>query len=216
MVEARIYRLRLGSPWRDLPAYFGPWRSVDTRWRRWNKAGVWTQALTEAGADAEGVLRFVDATHVKVHQAGANPAGGQAGQAMSRTRGGLNTKVTAVVELQGRSVALAGAAGATADVVAGPAIPLPAGHQIVGDKGYDSAAFREEIRQAGSTPCIPPRKNRTKPVRWHRGWYRRRHEVENFFQRIKTFRGVATRYDKLAATFLNAVRLVALLDWIRF
>jgi len=52
------------------------------------------------------------------------------------------------------------------------------------------------------------------PVRWHRGYYRLRHRVENFFQRIKRFRRVGTRYEKLALHFLGFVQLAAILDWL--
>ena len=77
MVEAFVFRLRAGCPWRDLPERFGAWSSVYTRWRRWNQAGLWTEVLALLADKAKGVLRHLDATHIKVHQHGSNPAGGQ-------------------------------------------------------------------------------------------------------------------------------------------
>ena len=135
---------------------------------------------------------------------------------MGRTCAGLTTKVTALVDTHGRAVTLALAAGPTADVVAGADVPLPAGKRVVADKGYASDAFRAEGRAAGSTPCIPPRKGRKRPSCYHRGWYRQRHKVENFFQRMKRFRRVASRYEKLDFYFLSVLQLAAIIDWLRF
>jgi transposase len=79
--------LRTGVPWRDLPAEYGPWSSVYTRWRRWCGSGLWTRLLAELGTAAFGEIRSVDCSHIKIHQDAANPAGGQSEQAMGRTKG---------------------------------------------------------------------------------------------------------------------------------
>jgi transposase len=50
---------------------------------------------------------------------------------------------------------------------------------------------------------------------YHRGSYRQRHKIENFFQRIKIYKRISTRYEKLALTFLNFVLLAAILDWLK-
>lgn len=89
MLEAMIYRVRTGCPWRDLPSEFGPWSSVYTRWRRWNLSGLWAGVLDLLAEKGSGTLRPLDATHVKVHQDAANPAGGQSEQSIGRTKGGL-------------------------------------------------------------------------------------------------------------------------------
>lgn len=214
MVEAMVFVLRTGAPWRDLPDHFGPWASVYTRWRRWCRSGLWPRLLELVGTLAGGQLRHLDATHIKVHQ-DASTGGQQEAQAMGMTKGGLNTKVTALVDGAGRALQLAAAPGQQAEVRAVEAIELPAGKRVVADKGYDSDAFRQSIRTRGSTPCIPPRQHRKDPVRWHRGWYRKRHQVENFFQRIKRLRRAATRYEKLALHFLGFLHLAAVLDWLK-
>lgn len=74
VVEAILWRLRTGAPWRDLPAEFGPWQTAYSRLRRWQAAGVWGRALAalQAEADADGrldwVCHFVDSTVVRAHQ----------------------------------------------------------------------------------------------------------------------------------------------------
>jgi transposase len=90
---------------------------------------------------------------------------------------------------------------------------LPAGY-IVADKGYDSDALVEVITAQGSQAVIPPRSNRLKPRTYDRHLYRDRHLIECFFSRIKQFRRVATRYDKLAESFLSFVHLACTIVWL--
>ena len=87
---------------------------------------------------------------------------------------------------------------------------------MLADKGYDADPLRRTLRQAGAVPVIPGRTTRKKKVAYDRARYRDRHLIENAFCRLKDFRRVATRYDKLAANFLSAVALAALLAfWLR-
>lgn len=102
MVEAMIYILRVGCPWRDLPDEFGPWNSVYTRWWRWNRNGIWALMLELLAREQEGSLVHLDATHVKVHQDASRIGGEQSDSAIGRTKGGLNTKVTALVDSRGQ------------------------------------------------------------------------------------------------------------------
>jgi len=218
MVEAMVYVLRVGCPWRDLPAVYGPWSSVYTRWRRWCRNGLWARLHKVLARQATGALRFLDASHIKVHQDASNPAGGQQHQAMGRTKGGLNTKLTAWVDSRGRVVQMALSPGQRADVRAVAQTPWPRGLRgktVVADKGYDSDAFRAALRQRGGRSCIPPRSGRRAPVWWHRGYYRRRHRIENFFQRAKRYRRIGTRYEKCDLYFLSFLHLAAILDWLK-
>jgi len=217
MVEAIVYILRVGCPWRDLPAIYGPWNSVYTRWRRWCLAGLWDKLLRVLARKARGRLRFLDASHIKVHQDASNPAGGQQNQAIGRTKGGLNTKLGAWVDARGRAISLSLAAGPAAEVTMAQASARPAlrGTVTVADKAYDSDGFRAQLRRWGSRPCIPPRSNRLRPVSWHRGHYRGRHKVENLFQRLKRYRRIGTRYEKNDPYFMGFVQLAAILDWLK-
>lgn len=209
------YVLRTGIPWRDLPSGFGPWKSVYTRFRRWCQSGLWAQLLALLGAGACGRIRSVDCSHIKVHRDAANTAAGQAAQAMGRTKGGFNTKLVAVVDALGRAVGLSVAPGERHDLRAcRPLVPWLAGQWVVADKGFDAADFRTALARTGAMVCIPPRSSRLAPYYFSQRLYRHRHTVENFFCRIKRHRRIATRYEKLAVTFLGFVYLATALDWL--
>ena len=79
-----------------------------------------------------------------------------------------------------------------------------------------SEKVRQRIRDEGALPVIPSRCNAAKQAYHPKRIYRRRHKVENYFCRIKDWRRIATRYDKLTHNFLAAVALVAALVWIKF
>lgn len=215
MVEGMIYLVRVGCPWRDLPELFGSWKGVYTRWRRWAQSGLWHAILCFLARQAEGCLRAIDSTFLKVHQHGANPAGGQEAQAMGRTKGGLNTKLHAVVDGRGRAVALLLSAGQVSDVKMAPELLQPFRRVIiVADKAYDSSALYEQLCTQQCRVCIANRLGRGRKLPFHRGWYRKRHRVENFFQRAKTMRRFATRYEKTLTSFFAVACLTAVLDWL--
>jgi transposase len=86
---------------------------------------------------------------------------------------------------------------------------------VTADKAYDSEEVRRQIRDEGALPVIPSRSNAVKKAYCPKRIYRKRHRVENYFCRIKDWRRIATRYDKLARNFTAAVCLVAALYWIK-
>ena len=96
-----------------------------------------------------------------------------------------------------------------ADVKAAPELLARAtrARYVLADKAYDADALRRSLRQAGAVPVIPGRRNRKRAIRYDKQRYRDRHLIENAFCRLKDFRRVATRYDKLAANFLSGVAL---------
>ena len=73
---------------------------------------------------------------------------------------------------------------------------MPRAKELLADKGYDSDWFRAALMAQGTTPCIPPRKNRKVQYHYDKDLYRQRHKIENVFGRIKDWRRVATRYDR--------------------
>lgn len=86
----------------------------------------------------------------------------------------------------------------------------PKAAAIIADRGYDSDALRDYIKERGATPVIPPKKNRKLQYRYDKDLYKTRNRVERFFCRIKDFRRVATRYDRQPYTFMAAVFLASI------
>ena len=85
---------------------------------------------------------------------------------------------------------------------------------FLADKGYDSDVLVATLQERGITPVIPSKANRREPRKTDFALYRERNLVERFFCKIKQYRAISTRYDKLANTFLAAVALVCVLLWL--
>jgi transposase len=211
-LESILFVLTEGCSWRAIDRPQARWNSVYQYFRRWCQRGVLKKVLTQFGPELAPGWHFVDSTHVKVHADGSNPAGGQALQAMGRTKGGLNTKIHALVNVRSQALVIALSGGNQADISLADELTecLPEGSTLIGDKAYDSSTLRQTAATKGIKTCIPARTNRTTTVPFSATVYRRRHRVENFFERIKRYRRVATRYDKLAETFLGFVCLAIL------
>jgi transposase len=86
---------------------------------------------------------------------------------------------------------------------------------VIADKGYDADCVRSCIRDQGAIPNIPNRKNRKKKYRWKKAVYRERNLVERFFNKLKQFRHIATRYDKLGANFFAFIQLASIRIFLR-
>ena len=146
---------------------------------------------------------------------GLRRKGGAQAQAIGPSRGGQTTKVHALTDVIGRPYVLTLTPGNVSDVTVAPALVTQArgARYILADKGYDADALRLALRQARAVPVIPGRANRKRKIVFDKVRYRERHRIENAFCRLKDFRRVATRYDKLAANFLSAVALATLVAY---
>jgi putative transposase len=85
--------------------------------------------------------------------------------------------------------------------------------KLLGDMAYDGDALRRWLDERGTMAVVPNRPNRKKPFRFDRKSYKQRHKIENAFCRLKDFRRIATRYDRLARNFLASICLVAAILW---
>jgi transposase len=136
---------------------------------------------------------------------------------VGRSRGGLTTKIHTRVDAKGRQICLLISPGEVHDVTCAEA--LLAGLKncavVIADKGYDADRVRAHIRAQGAIPNIANRANRKKKFRWKKTIYRKRNQVERFFNKLKQFRRIATRYDKLGAAFFAFVQLAAVRIWLR-
>ena len=92
---------------------------------------------------------------------------------------------------------------------------LPKDAMLLADKGYDANALRDAATARGAWANIPPKSNRKDPICFSKHLYKARNLVERFFNKIKHYRRIATRYDKTAENFLAALKLVAVRVWLR-
>jgi len=137
---------------------------------------------------------------------------------MGRSRGGLTTKIHAVVDAKGLPVRLSLTPGQAWDGKAAMDLldALPDKAMVLADKAYDADVIREMIRRQGAWANIPPKRNRKTPICFSRHLYKARNLVERFFSKIKHFRRIATRYDKLAENYMAMIKLASIRIWLRF
>ncbi len=136
---------------------------------------------------------------------------------MGRSRGGLTTKIHALVDAEGRPVKVLLTPGQTHDSQPVPDLLEDVEEDTIflGDKAYDTDAIRDLVEEKGGWANIPPKSNRKKTFAFCKWLYRYRNLVERFFNKLKQFRGIATRYDKRSDNFLAAVKLASVRIWIR-
>jgi transposase len=214
MVDAILWVLRSGAPWRDLPARYPSWKSVHTRFLRWSKRGIWKGVLDALATDFDDELAIVDASIVRVHQ---DAAGGKkkGSEHIGRSRGGPSTKIHAVVDGLGNPTKIEITEGQVHDVTQAPEMLKDArSTRVLADKAYDSNAVVAQLESQGSQAVIPPRRGRRVERPYDRDLFKSRFLVEQFFARIKRCRRVATRYEKLAVTFLAMVLIACILVWV--
>ncbi|MGW2206900.1 IS5 family transposase [Streptomyces sp. NPDC001774] len=238
-----VWKFRTGTAWRDVPERYGPWATLHTRFRRWTADGTFDRMLraAQAKADAAGDVEWlvsVDSTVVRAHQHAAGaPKRGLRAPALGRSRGGLTSKIHLACDGRGRPLAFVVTGGNTNDCTRftavmeairvprlGPGRPRVRPDHVLGDKGYSSKAIRAWLRRRGIPHTIPERadqvRNRARrgsrggrPPAFDREAYKHRNVVERCFNRLKQWRGIATRYDKTAQSFEAAVALASLLMW---
>ncbi len=167
-----------------------------------------------AGHDA--AVQMIDTSIVRVHQHGACITRNRR-QSMGRSRGGLTSKIHAVVDTNGLPIRLALTAGEAHDNrLAGKVLSrLKSGTMLLAARGYDADWIRDLATKKSAWANIPPRSNRNDPICFSPYLYRARNLVERFFNKIKQCRWVATRYDKLAANYLTFIQPASIRLWLR-
>jgi transposase len=98
---------------------------------------------------------------------------------------------------------------------AGDLIEGLAAENLIADKAYDGDAIYQQVIDQGGDPVIPPRRHRKRQHSYDKALYKERNRVERFFSRIKHCRRIATRYDKLAETFMGFVKLACIMLWLK-
>jgi transposase len=160
---------------------------------------------------------FTDGSYVRAHQ---HASGARLGEerAIGQSRGGATTKIHMAADAHGNPIDFEITGGEVHDAKAAPSLidKIGAAQNVIADKGYDSEVIREHIRQARATPIIPRKSNSQKPnPEFDSHLYKLRHLVENRFARLKHFRSIATRFEKLARNFKAMLFLACAFIWLK-
>ncbi len=216
-IESVHFILKTGAQWRELPPYYGKWRSVHKRYESWCRKGIWNEILLEFASNYDGESVMIDATIVRAHPCAAGYKKGQQDQeALGRSKGGFTTKIHAVVDALGQALRFTLTPGQRHDIT--QASSLLKGFEnahVIADKGYDSQALIDQLENQNCRPVIPPRSNRKTPREYDKHVYKERHLIECFFNKIKHFRRVFSRFDKRASAYMGFLAFASVIIWLR-
>ncbi|MEJ5141588.1 IS5 family transposase [Gluconobacter albidus] len=209
-----IFVNRNGLRWRDAPREYGPHKTLYNRWKRWGVMGIFARMMDGlAAGKAELQTIMIDATYLKAHRTASSLRfkKGDPGRLIGRTKGGMNTKLHAITDQNGRPLNFFITAGQVSDYTGAAALldSLPMAQWMLADRGYDADWFRDALEGKGIRACIPGRRSRGKPVKYDKRKYKRRNRIEIMFGRLKDWRRVATRYDRCPTVFFSAICLAA-------
>ena len=195
---------------------FGSWNSIYKKFNRWSLKEKWINIFKSLVQDPDFEWMFIDGSIIRAHQHSSGAAS-EENQGIGKSRGGNTTKIHMAVDAYGLPVEFDITGGEVHDSKAAPELlaKLPTSDYTIADKGYDSDELREIIREKSSTPIIPRRKN-SKTGNADIDWclYKYRHLVENVFARLKHFRSIATRYDKLKRNYASMLALACGYLWL--
>ena len=201
-----------------LPARFGNWHTLYTRMNRWSKNGVLDRVFEHL--QREQIVRVkleavsLDSTIVQVHPDGTRALKKNGPQAIGRSRGGWTTKIHMVAADARTAVTFSLSPGQAHDAPEGRQLLNRLGQQhdnpsLIMDRAYEGNETRQLALALGFIPVVPPSASRLDPWEYDREMYKRRNEIERLFRRLKGFRRIFSRFEKLDVIFLGFILLVA-------
>ena len=199
-----------------MPGYFGNWNAIYRRFNEWSFKGKLLNIFQSLVQDPDLEWVFIDGSIVKAHQHSSGAAHEQEA-AIGKSRGGNTSKIHLAVDSFGLPIDFKISAGNINDCTMAPTLiaGLPISEYLIADKGYDSDVLRKQVDDSGIIPVIPRKKNSligNNNLDWC--LYKYRHLVENAFARLKHFRAIATRYDKLKRNYEGMLALACALVWL--
>lgn len=214
-VEAVLWKLRTGAPWRDLPSEFGSYSTVFNKFNRWSKYGLWQKIFNEIQGEIDNEWNFIDSTIVKAHQHSTGYHSDKSEQ-IGKSVAGNSTKIHMLSDAHGNPISFILSEGQLHDSkIAGELIEMSSGEHIIADRAYSSAELRDQIAAKGAQPIIPKKKNSVDKtnIGFDIYLYKIRHLAENLFARLKHFRSISTRYDKKGSNFASMIYLGCIFIW---
>ncbi|MEJ5896819.1 IS5 family transposase [Aquabacterium sp. G14] len=224
VVNAILYVAEHGCKWRGLPKRFGNWHTIYTRMNRWTKAGVLDRMFEELQRAQVVRIRIeavsLDSTSIKVHPDGTGAPKKNGPQAIGKSRGGWNTKIHMVAADARTAVTFCLSPGQAHDAPEGRRLlsslgPASRPVHLLMDRAYEGNETRQLALDLGFIPVVPPMKTRNEPWDYDREMYKRRNEVERLFRRLKGYRRIFSRFEKLDLMFLGFISFVLVADGLR-
>lgn len=158
-IEAVMWKLRTGAPWRDLPSEFGPYSSIFNRYNRWSKIGIWKDIFKSICSDVDNEWNFIDSTIVKSHQHSLGYYSHN-GECIGKSVAGNSTKIHMLSDAHGNPVEFILSEGQVHDSkIATKLIEISEGENIIADKAYDSEEIRKAIKDKKAQAIIPKKMN---------------------------------------------------------
>ena len=223
LLNAVLYVLEHGCKWRGLPKRFGNWHTIYTRMNRWSKSGVLDHVFERLQLEQIVRIRIeafsLDSTSIKVHPDGTG-ALKKGPQSIGKSRGGCNSKVHPVAADARTAVAFSLSPGEAHDAPEGRELlqalgPMPGSIPLVMDCAYEDNQTWQPVLDLGMVPVVQPRRNRLEPWQYDRALYRKRNEIERLFRRLKGYRGIFSRFEKLDVVFLGFLSFAFIVEALR-
>jgi transposase len=224
VLNAILYVAEQGCKWRGLPKRFGNWHTIYTRMNRWSKRGVLDRVFAQLQHTQIIRVRIeavaLDSTIVKVHPDGTGALKKNGPQTLGRSRGGWTTKIHMVAADARTAITFALSPGQAHDAPEGRKLlqrfgRVPRPIHLLMDRAYEGDETRQLALDLGYVPVVPPKHNRLAPWEYDRALYRRRNEIERLFRRLKGFRRLFSRFEKLDVMFVAFINFALIVDGLR-
>ena len=223
LLNALLYVAEHGCKWRGLPKRFGNWHTIYTRMNRWSKSGVMDRVFEKL--QVEQIVRIkieaiaLDSTSVKVHPDGTGALKKNGPQSIGKSRGGWNTKIHLVAADARTAITFALSPGHAHDAPEGRELLRDLGSfpgmAVIMDRAYEGNETRQLVLALDMVPVVPPKSNRVDPWRFDRTLYKKRNEIERLFRRMKGYRRIFSRFEKLDAIFLGFLAFAFIVEALR-
>src|SRR5487761_248951 len=205
VLNAILYVAEQGCKWRGLPKRFGNWHTLYTRMNRWAKRGVLDSIFEKL--QREQIVR------IKIEAVSLDST-------LVKSRGGWTTKIHMVAAIARTAIAFQLSPGQASDAQVGRELrggigPLPAPLHLIMDRAYEDNETRQLALDFGFIPVVPPKSNRLEPWPYDKALYRKRNEIERLFRRLKGFRRIFSRFEKLDALFLGFLNFALIVEALR-
>ena len=224
VLNAILYVAEQGCKWRGLPRRFGNWHTIYTRMNRWSKNGVLDAVFEKLQREQLVRIRVeavsMDSTIVKVHPDGTGALKKTVPKRSGNHAADGAPRFIWLPRMLEPAITFALSPGQAHDAVQGRDLlaglgPLPEPLPLLMDSAYEDDQTRQLALDFGWIPVVPPRKTRLQPWEYDRLLYRRRNEVERLFRRLKGFRRIFSRFDKLDVMYLAFLHFALIVEALR-